>query len=160
VFPPILPPKGTPPPSEAPWWAAGRNWPRPFHQLIEISKGSLQALTPCTSRTVGPPIWARRPGPSRQLCDVEGLQATQIAEAMQQNAVCTCNPGCSDTIWLSVEITFNKRFALVITRHGLRAIGAASWTASTRYAHLTANQLSSSSSSSSCVTQQTAEGPP
>jgi hypothetical protein len=44
VFRPILPPKGTSPPPEAPWWAAGRNWPKPFHQLVEIFKGSLRAL--------------------------------------------------------------------------------------------------------------------
>jgi hypothetical protein len=27
-----------------PLGAAGRNWPRPFHQLVEISKGTLRAL--------------------------------------------------------------------------------------------------------------------
>jgi hypothetical protein len=44
VFRPILPPKGTSPPPEAPWWAVGRNWPRLFHQLVKISQGSLRAL--------------------------------------------------------------------------------------------------------------------
>jgi hypothetical protein len=45
VFRPDLPLKGTCPATEAPWWAAGRNWPRAFHQLVEICRGSLRALT-------------------------------------------------------------------------------------------------------------------
>jgi hypothetical protein len=47
VFRPILAPKCTCPPQEAPWGTAGRNWPRPFHQLVETSKGSLGALIHC-----------------------------------------------------------------------------------------------------------------
>jgi hypothetical protein len=44
VFRRHLPPKGTCPATEGPWWAAGRNWSRPFHQLVEICRGSLRAL--------------------------------------------------------------------------------------------------------------------
>jgi hypothetical protein len=32
------------PSNRGPWWAAGRNWPRPFQQLVEICRGSLRAL--------------------------------------------------------------------------------------------------------------------
>jgi hypothetical protein len=50
AYRPVLPPNCTCPPAEAPWGAAGRNWPRPFHPLVEIFKGSLRALdhTLCT----------------------------------------------------------------------------------------------------------------
>jgi hypothetical protein len=48
VFRPILPPKCTCPPQEAPWGTAGRKWPRPFHQLVEISKGSLRVWYPAS----------------------------------------------------------------------------------------------------------------
>jgi hypothetical protein len=59
VFRPILPPKGTPPPPEAPWWAAGRDWPRPFHQLVKLSKGSLRALQLNFSRFHDGRFWPR-----------------------------------------------------------------------------------------------------
>jgi hypothetical protein len=54
VFRPVLPPKCTCPPSKAPRWAAARNWPGPFHQLVEISKGSLRALAARRAGDSGP----------------------------------------------------------------------------------------------------------
>jgi hypothetical protein len=47
----ISPAKSTWPPSETPWWAAGLNCLRPFHQLVEISKKSLRALVRLSHHT-------------------------------------------------------------------------------------------------------------
>jgi hypothetical protein len=43
LFRPDLPPKCTCPATQTPWWAAGRH--RPFHQLVEISRMRLRALS-------------------------------------------------------------------------------------------------------------------
>jgi hypothetical protein len=50
VFQPDSRQKALAPPQRPLWWAAGRNWPRAFHQLVEITRGSLRALFQSTSR--------------------------------------------------------------------------------------------------------------
>jgi hypothetical protein len=126
VFRPNLPPKGTCPATEGPWWAAGRNGSRPFHQLVEICRGSLRGLNWCTCT-------CRRACSCWQRSALKSLQRTQVAAAQ---LMCDSDLHLAVAFWITARCRCHGKVrnqvaaAQLICDDSLR-LGIPFWTTST-----------------------------